>query len=473
MAAALFYASLLPLLLFSSAKALITAYTLLALAWAVCRSRLGQAVFAVFSLLCALALPLTHLRQPFCCAAWVSRYGQTALPPVEAAHYLLLAALAAAAAWLLSQPQQRPARAAARAGSVVFLIALVLADTAWRGALRPSENAVMWLHPLLLLPPFVYAARRLCWRGAQRILLAAAFLFALRLAGEDFRAAPLAAWAVLAAQTVLMFWQLDGGKSGANGTSRRIPHAAALLLFALLWQQLVFQTASLRLDGVWLQLSRLAVPAAYLLLLQTGLPLFRRHPAVYRTFGGALCALAAAVWLVWANVSAPHPPAPLPYLPLLNPLEAAAAFVLWYGFRALTRTGWNGKARRRGFYALCSAAFLTISAGVMRLWHFYGGIAWNADALLHSLGVQAALSVVWAATAIVMMVSGNRSGSRLRWMAGAVLMGVVVVKLFLVELGGSGGIERIVSFIIVGLLLLIVGWAAPVPPRESERKNHG
>ena len=38
---------------------------------------------------------------------------------------------------------------------------------------------------------------------------------------------------------------------------------------------------------------------------------------------------------------------------------------------------------------------------------------------------------------------------------------------FLVELANRGGIERIVSFIIVGLLLLFVGWFAPVPPKEK------
>ncbi|MBR4876436.1 MAG: DUF2339 domain-containing protein, partial [Rhodocyclaceae bacterium] len=53
------------------------------------------------------------------------------------------------------------------------------------------------------------------------------------------------------------------------------------------------------------------------------------------------------------------------------------------------------------------------------------------------------------------------------WIAGAALMGVVVCKLFLVELANRGGIERIVSFIIVGLLLLFVGWFAPVPPKEK------
>ena len=52
-------------------------------------------------------------------------------------------------------------------------------------------------------------------------------------------------------------------------------------------------------------------------------------------------------------------------------------------------------------------------------------------------------------------------------MTGATLMGIVVVKLFLIELSNSGGIARIVSFIIVGLLLLLVGWFAPVPPKAE------
>ena len=46
-------------------------------------------------------------------------------------------------------------------------------------------------------------------------------------------------------------------------------------------------------------------------------------------------------------------------------------------------------------------------------------------------------------------------------------MGVVVVKLFLVDLGNTGTLERIVSFLGVGLLLLVVGYVAPVPPRAG------
>ncbi len=43
-------------------------------------------------------------------------------------------------------------------------------------------------------------------------------------------------------------------------------------------------------------------------------------------------------------------------------------------------------------------------------------------------------------------------------------MAIVVAKLFFVDLSNVGGIERIVSFIGVGLLMLVVGYFSPVPP---------
>ncbi|MYJ43050.1 MAG: DUF2339 domain-containing protein, partial [Acidimicrobiaceae bacterium] len=48
--------------------------------------------------------------------------------------------------------------------------------------------------------------------------------------------------------------------------------------------------------------------------------------------------------------------------------------------------------------------------------------------------------------------------------AGASWMAVVVVKLFLVDLSSLTALGRVVSFIVVGVLLLIVGYLAPVPP---------
>ena len=47
------------------------------------------------------------------------------------------------------------------------------------------------------------------------------------------------------------------------------------------------------------------------------------------------------------------------------------------------------------------------------------------------------------------------------------LLAVVVAKLFFVDLSQVGGVERIVSFMGVGVLLLIIGYMAPVPPRRE------
>jgi uncharacterized membrane protein len=53
------------------------------------------------------------------------------------------------------------------------------------------------------------------------------------------------------------------------------------------------------------------------------------------------------------------------------------------------------------------------------------------------------------------------------WMTGAGLMAAVVLKLFFIDLSNVGGVERIVSFIGVGLLMLVIGYFSPVPPRTA------
>jgi uncharacterized membrane protein len=65
------------------------------------------------------------------------------------------------------------------------------------------------------------------------------------------------------------------------------------------------------------------------------------------------------------------------------------------------------------------------------------------------------------------MVFANRRRTRPLWVCGAVLLGVVVVKLFVFDLARTSGVERIVSFIVVGLLLLVIGYIAPVPTRSD------
>ncbi|KAB0784612.1 DUF2339 domain-containing protein, partial [Pseudomonas aeruginosa] len=130
----------------------------------------------------------------------------------------------------------------------------------------------------------------------------------------------------------------------------------------------------------------------------------------------------------------------------------------------------DGNASARlGRQALAGASlFALLTLAVCRAAHHLAGVPFQAEALAASMLVQAGLSLVWTLCALGLTIAGTRLGRRDLWMVGAALVGVVVVKLFFVELGNSGSLERIISFIGVGVLLLVVGYFSPLPPRRAE-----
>lgn len=81
--------------------------------------------------------------------------------------------------------------------------------------------------------------------------------------------------------------------------------------------------------------------------------------------------------------------------------------------------------------------------------------------------MQTGLTLLWTAIALVAMWWAAQRSARLPWMAGAALLGVVVLKLLVVDLSGTGTVMRIVSFIGVGVLMLVIGYVAPLPSKET------
>ncbi len=81
--------------------------------------------------------------------------------------------------------------------------------------------------------------------------------------------------------------------------------------------------------------------------------------------------------------------------------------------------------------------------------------------------MQTGITLLWTTTALISMWLAAHRAARLPWVAGAALLGAVVLKLLVVDLSGSGTVTRIVSFIGVGLLMLIIGYVAPLPAKES------
>ena len=197
------------------------------------------------------------------------------------------------------------------------------------------------------------------------------------------------------------------------------------------------------------------------------------HPCAYRGIGPLVLACALGIWSVAVNLSHTGASTPLPYVPLLNAIDLAhilAAIAVATAVIALRRTpAVTSVLASRGTAIVVGAiAFIWANAMLLRTLHHWAGISYNTHAMSRSVLAQASISVFWSILALGLMVFATRRAMRPLWIAGAVLMAVVVLKLFAVDLSNVGGIERIVSFIAVGVLMLVIGYFSPVPPRKRE-----
>ena len=166
---------------------------------------------------------------------------------------------------------------------------------------------------------------------------------------------------------------------------------------------------------------------------------------------------------------------PLLYVPLLNPadLSIGLALVALEQWRtAVAGAGLDGAVANniggRGGRAIVAAlAFIAVNTLWLRVARHLLGVAWSPDALLASFTVQTGIAILWTLLALALMVTAHRRGQRTLWLVGAGLLGITVAKLLLVDMNNAGGGERIIAFIVDGLLMLVVGYLAPLPPRNS------
>ncbi len=165
-------------------------------------------------------------------------------------------------------------------------------------------------------------------------------------------------------------------------------------------------------------------------------------------------------WLVGQFM--PGGSAPLPWLPLLNPLELSLLLGLLVMALALRERD-IGPA---GWPLWAGAALLTLTMAVLRACHHLAGLPWS-ESILSSRLAQASLTIAWCVAGVVAWILGSRRHDRPLWWLGAALLGVVCLKLLVVDRQFIGNITGVVSFIAVGLLLVIVGRIAPTPPRSE------
>jgi uncharacterized membrane protein len=289
-----------------------------------------------------------------------------------------------------------------------------------------------------------------------------------------------AGWPLLMLAGYALLYRQDAAPDNWSATLASWLHAGLFWALALLLAWETGWQAGEQAAGVWRALPWGLAPALLLWLVSREPPVpgwpLARHVQVYRLRGAVPLALWLLLWTVWLNLTSDGDPLWLPYLPVLNPLDVAVAAgalagaAWWLALDATQRQALV--LGQRGFFVgvVAAVTLLWLSASLVRSLHYLMGTPLDYAGISDDARVHAALSIFWGLLGFGLMLLATRRGWRTAWLAGAGLMGVVVVKLFFFDLDESSPITRIVSFITVGVLMLITGYFSPLPPRKSAKE---
>jgi uncharacterized membrane protein len=268
------------------------------------------------------------------------------------------------------------------------------------------------------------------------------FLVALHvLLFEDHR------WAMTAAVVALGAAHL--GVVGALPSTEGRRPSPARLLFAGLALMFVTLAIPIRLEGKWITIAWATEGA---ILVWSG---FRVRLGWLRWAGLLLLSLAVLrLFLFEVDVERF----------VLNPrfitlaiIVACSALSFWFSRRNATLLT---DVERRAFGLVGLAIHpLTVWTLSLEVWDLFGRMRAQADVGIDAgLAQQLALSLLWTVYATALTVVGvRRSASPLRWQ-GLALLALVAGKVFLYDMASLERVYRIASFVVLGVLALVVSF---------------
>ena len=348
----------------------------------------------------------------------------------------------------------------------------------------------LWALSLLVIgttSAVVVAGRALKWAELEwaGVLMLPTLVVALAIAVIS-KDSPSADWGWTAWPFMILayavFLRTGGDKLKAAGLYGGLYCVVSVFLAAEVYGQLA-QFA----DGEW---PLYGAAAAVLGWLGASL-LARPHASWFVGDGWRSCLLYGITPVAWTAAAGAaiavirHPGSvdPLLFVPILNPIDifAAAAVLVMLQWKKemvaeLSADSDDLTPAVESLLRVAAAPWLpALSAGgvaaltmtAARSVHHWLDVPFDLRSLVYSTELQVAVSILWAATALAAMVVGARAADRRIWIVGASWMGVVVVKLFLIDLANLATLPKAASFIGVGFLLLIVGYLAPVPPSQA------
>ena len=190
-------------------------------------------------------------------------------------------------------------------------------------------------------------------------------------------------------------------------------------------------------------------------------------------------------WAIFTNFTYDGVIWGLPYFPLFNLYDVTLWLVVFYGLGVYLLRQPHGMQSRSLLSAIPKNDMLLIVLALIGLWigssmlvrtlhAFIGTPLWTGGsyevkgAAWSSEKVQTGLTILWTLIALVATIIASRYGQRTLWFMGIGLLGIVVLKLVLVDLSQTEAIWRVISFLGAGSLTLVIGYLTPLPPARED-----
>lgn len=389
-----------------------------------------------------------------------------------------------AAAWLWRTLLTLVSRALLTGGLCLWVMALIAAS---RSVWHQDTQIVAGVLALITLSVWGwrYVADRLAWQALDfsKWLLWPAMLVALiwQITHQQILLAgwPTLAWCLALPGALLLLYR-DGERLMQRLSQGLHLSLCWMVLLALALELMWFvQRLSWGMEAWACGLPMAAGGMAIILIhgaIRRQIWPFRVWPVLYRSLAMVPVAAILLIMLLINNLQDGLVFRQL-YLPLINPLEEGAAFALLgvvlfshTAILTLLRPTWQAICRPWLPVALAVLCFWWLNGALLRALAIYGDVSWTAGSLWHSRLIQTSLALFWMLAALVVMLHATRRRSRHEWLCGAALLGVVIAKLMLVDSAQGGGLARAIAFIGVAILVLIVGYISPLPPKTGEIK---
>ena len=190
-------------------------------------------------------------------------------------------------------------------------------------------------------------------------------------------------------------------------------------------------------------------------------------------------------WAIFTNFTYDGIIWELPYFPLFNLYDVTLWLVVFYGLGVYLLRQPYGMKSKNLLNAIPKNDMLLLVLALIGLWlgssmlvralhAFIGTPLWTGSSYgvkggaWSSEQVQTGLTILWTLIALVATIIASRYGQRTLWFIGIGLLGVIVLKLVIIDLSQTEAIWRVISFLGAGSLILIIGYLAPLPPARED-----